>query len=284
MTVDDEFRKQVELVFQPLRLKASGAFPARAALSIRLEKQVPRQPGHASVNADSTDVSLFATAAVEMWHRAVHSFLISASLTKASPIWSSVSGYYSSHYSIRALAHMGGCFQLHRQKRVVTLELKGRRPLLTYSKKGPSDREHVLYWKVVKENPQFAKDDLYTENDSSGDRTDVGHRDYANYVDHLHPYPSFIPLTDEALKERVEQISSMELTSIPIPKRTKYPDLDAVQLIAYHRLVNFRQVVDEVLGGQNRFWKVQRAPSWVKDALDFQLTPRRGPDMPGSRS
>ena len=55
-----------------------------------------------TIPARQKELTYFAMAAVKMWLRAVHSFLISVSLTKASPIWSSVAGYYSSHYSIRA--------------------------------------------------------------------------------------------------------------------------------------------------------------------------------------
>ena len=61
------------------------------------------------------EIRMFATAAVEMWLRGIHSFLISAASTRVSPVWASISGYYASHYTIRAFAHLLGYFQLYRR-------------------------------------------------------------------------------------------------------------------------------------------------------------------------
>ena len=57
----------------------------------------------------------------------------------------------------------------------------------------------------------------------------------------------------------------------PLPRFSKFPDLEYVQVIAYHRIVRFRQLLDEVLGGKNRFWNVHRSPSFSVGYVDFQL-------------
>src|SRR5437660_12593671 len=63
--------------------------------------------------------SMLATAGVEMWHRAIHSFLWSIALTERSPMWASVLGYYASHFVMRAFAHAMGIFKSFTERRVV---------------------------------------------------------------------------------------------------------------------------------------------------------------------
>ena len=92
-------------------LKKPGWFPHPGSLAEELRKDI-NPKGGGSFRLSSVHSVLFATAAVEMWLRAVHSFLISSSLEKASPIWSSISGYYASHYVMRAFAHLHGHFLL----------------------------------------------------------------------------------------------------------------------------------------------------------------------------
>jgi hypothetical protein len=75
-----------------------------------------------------------------------------------------------------------------------------------------------------------------------------------------------------AVKNRVYKLSEIELASPPIPRVSKYPDVESVQLISYHRLIRFRDLVDTVIGGQNRFWSVYRNPPWAREFMDFQLT------------
>jgi len=215
--------------------------------------------------------AMFTTAAVEIWMRAVHSFLISASLTGASPIWASAAGYYSSHYSVRAFAHLLGYFQLYRRKRIARLELHAGKFVCYFDPKQATDREHRFYWKVVKQDQHFAADPLFTENDPEVDASDVGHRDRANYADHVCQLPKFRPLDVGSLRERVQFISDITFTVPPLPKRSKFPDVEGVQVVAYHRVVRFRQFLDAVLGGGNRFWTVHRSPSWTDGMIDFQL-------------
>lgn len=247
---------------------AAGSFPAPGTLSDLLSKHVDPASPTKTVAATRKILTCFATAAVEMWLRAVHSFLISASLTKASPIWSSVAGYYSSHYSVRAFAHLFGAFQLHKRRRIAYLDEGGGHVVL--EKKYGNDREHKFYWKFVSEHPQLANDPFFYPNQE--DQLDGGHRNKANYSDHICRYPVFQPLDLQFLKDKVEQISSIELSSVPVPRADAdhFPDIENTQIVAYHRLVKFRQLVDEICTG-NRFWKVQRTPTWCPDTLKFSV-------------
>ncbi len=276
MKIDPALQKRLEVTFAPLnKVGAEKAFPPPASLSAALEEVMPAK-GIPAVTVKPEIASRFATAAVEVWLRSVHSFVISASLTGASPIWASAAGYYASHYAVRAFAHLLGCFQLYRKKRIVRLALHAGKHVCTFDPKRGADREHRLYWRVVKEDPHFAADPLFTLNETDSDASDVAHRDRANYADHLFQFPNFRALDEATLRERVRFVSQIQCITPPIPRRSRFPDVEAVQLIAYHRLVKFRQFLDEVLGGGNRFWRVHRTPSWAGGIIDFQLTEQGG--------
>ena len=274
MKIDPALQAHITTAFAPLNDEAAvNAFPPPASLSQALNRALPAgSKGLESRNASQDVAKMFTTAAVDIWMRAVHSFLVSASLTEVSPIWASVAGYYSSHYSVRALAHLLGFFQLFTRKRIVQLELQGGRYVCTFDPKTPEGREHRIYWKIVKKDQHFAGDPFFTENNAVIDNSDVGHRDRANYADHLPQFPVFRPLDAIALKNRVDKISEIECSAPPIPRVSQYPDVGSVQIIAYHRLVRFRDLVDTIIGDQNRFWNVHRSPPWARDFIDYQLT------------
>jgi hypothetical protein len=266
--MDKELSKLVQIMFADLNSqRAASSFPAPGSLSDLLSRYVDPLSKTNAVPATRTIRTSFATAAVEMWHRAVHSFLISASLTEASPIWASVAGYYSSHYSIRAFAHLFGVFQLFRAKRIAHLDSGGGHVIL--EKKDANDREHKFYWKFVDAHPQLAKDPFFYVNRE--DQVDGGHRNKANYWDHICRYPAFRPLDTQFLSDRVERIASIEFSDVPVPSTDRFPDIDNVQIVAYHRLVKFRQLVDEALGDANRFWNVHRNPPWRPDSMKFSV-------------
>lgn len=263
---------QIQLMFNALKsVSASTSFPGPGALSSELNSIVDTTKGDYIEEVNQETIKKFATAGVEMWHRAVHSFLISSSLTKSSPIWSSVAGYYSSHYSIRAFAHLLGHFQLYKIKRIVQLEISGSKYYCHISTKKASGREHKVCWKLVKANPFFASDPFFTINDDNLSRSDGAHRNKANYQDHIGRFPIFQPLDEEYLKKRIYHISSIQLSDAPIPNIDSFPDIENVQLIAYHRMVRFRIFLDEILGGSNRFWSVNRRPKWCPAYFDFQI-------------
>jgi hypothetical protein len=141
----------------------------------------------------------------------------------------------------------------------------------SFEKKNANDGEHKLYWKLLKQNAAFASDKLFTLNDSSSEDSDVRHRNHANYADHIGGFVAFKPLDERATKERIEYISKIAFDTPPLPRFSQFPDVEYVQLIAYHRLVHFRRLLDEVLGGKNRFWSVHRNPSFASEFIDFQL-------------
>jgi hypothetical protein len=163
-----------------------------------------------------------------MWLRAVHSFLISASITEPSPIWSSVSGYYASYYSVRAFAHLFGHFQLFKAGRMAKIHYEGSRCVCKFSGKTVRDHEHKVYWKLVKQSVVFQGDDLFTENEAGANPSDVRHRNYANYADHLLTIPPFTPPNEDALKTRIEYISKISLDTPPLPSSERFPESAAL--------------------------------------------------------
>lgn len=270
--IDANFRNQIEVAFAPLNTAAAAnAFPPTASLADLLSRIHSAGPGAPSHHRDVMQAArMFTTASVNMWLRAVHSFLISASLTNVSPTWASVAGYYSSHYSIRAFAHLLGFFQSFNIKRIVRIELRSDGSYVCkFDRKRAGDREHTIYWKVVKRDPHFAADPFFTDN-ASGEVSDASHRERANYADHLPQFPTFRPLNGADLKERIDRISDIEVSVAPIPSLSRYPDLESVQIVAYHRLVRFRSLLDAVVV-ENRFWQVHREPAWARGFLDYQL-------------
>lgn len=262
--MDKDLETRLQIMFAGLnRQSAADAFPPAG----KLAELLSRHADAPSAAATPEMLKDFATAAVEMWLRSVHSFLISASLTKASPIWASVAGYYSSHYAVRAFAHLFGVFQLHHKRKIVRLDASGRH--LVFDKKNGGQGEHKFYWREVSEHPQLARDPFFYQN--LEDKADGGHRNRVNYWDHIGRYPVFQPLEAQVLKDRVQRISTMAFSSVPVPRididpEAFAPDVDNVQIIAYHRLVKFRQLLDEGCAG-NRFWRVQRTPAWCPSAL-----------------
>jgi len=267
----DTTSQQIETMFSRLRRKkAAYAIPAPGTLAAKLASVVETASSESTI-IDAPTLALFATASVEMWHRSVHSFLVSASLTKASPLWASVSGYYSSHYSIRAFAHLLGYFQLQSRRKILQVEVNCGQYICHIHRKQGGDREHKFYWKAVKNHARFAADPFFTKNEEGQPRSDGGHRSKANYIDHINQFPMFETLDEVYLKARVEKIAGVELSDAPIPTSDSYPDTDNVQLIAYHRMVKFRKFVDEALGNTNQFWKTHRKPKWCPHFLDFQI-------------
>lgn len=263
---------QIELMFQGLNTEAAANyFPEVSALSNELNRLVDLTREDYIISVNNQVVKKFATAAVEMWHRCIHSFLVSTSLTVTSPLWSSVTGYYSSHYCIRAFAHLLGHFQMYKGRRIVELQIRGSSYSCNVTKKNGGDREHKIAWKIVKAYPLFSTDPFFTLNNDSLPESDGAHRNKANYADHIGRFPNFHPLDENYLRKRISQIANMEFSTAPIPNANKYPDLESVQVIAYHRLVRFRMFLDEILSNSNRFWRVNRNPNWATGYLNYQM-------------
>jgi len=274
----DDTTKQIVATFKQLpRRSAENAFPRSGGLADSLAKAAPDN-GRGSVRVGVEVPRMFATAAIDIWLRGTHSLLVSASLADASPIWACVTSYYASHYSVRAFAHLLGHFQLHRKKCVTRLSFSNKEFACTFRQKTRTDSEHQFYWKVVKETSPFNNDPLFTSNN---DRDDVGEsrlRGFANYIDNLRNLPPFQSLNKPAIRQRLQRIAAIELSTYPALSRDNFPDLENSQLLAYHRIVRFRKHLDELLGTDVRFWSTHRQPDWVDGMLDFQLVVPRGMD------
>jgi hypothetical protein len=160
---------------------------------------------------------------------------------------------------------------LFRDKCIVRLNLQKGKFICTFDPKKAKDREHHFYWKVVNQDMHFGSDPLFTLPNIIDDASDIGHRDWSNYTDHIARFPNFKEVKKEVLQNRVERISQMSLSTPPIPRISRFPDTESVQVIAYQRFIRFRQFVDEIVGSSNRFWKVNRTPSWAREVMDFQL-------------
>jgi hypothetical protein len=274
--MNEQLQVRLRTAFDRLNtVAAERAFPRMRALSSELEDAIPHTTNSTRITPATAE--LFATASVDMWLRAVHTFLMSASLTKASPLWASVSGYFSSHYSMRAFAHLLGYFLLFRRRTIVRWSLDDGHHVCSFTSHGGRQTEHKLYWNWVKHDGHFDTDPMFCEYDLSADASDARHRGWANYSDHLFAYcPSFHVLTRKELRERIQLISRIEFQDPPIPDINRFIDLESVQIVAYHRIVRYRQFLDEALGGANRFWKVHRNPKFVSGLINFQLTEPRG--------
>ena len=269
--MNSDLSTQITVMFRALNNKsAANAFPEPRTLATLLKSRCA--PYAVDIIAAKTpDLQVFATAAVEMWLRSIHSFLISASLTEASPIWASVAGYYSSHYAVRAFAHLFGLFHLHQDKRLIQLKRDGTGFVFEITRKNGGDREHKLYWKYLAEHKELKGDPFFYPNREDIPQSDGSHRNRANYADHIHAFPIFRPLSEDYLAHRIQKIAEIEFSAVPIPNADKFADLATVQILAYHRIVKFRKLLDEVVGTDNRFWAVQRNPSWKPKDLTFEV-------------
>ena len=265
--------KVEQLFAEYRRANVSLGFPAVSSLSDRLnrEAQSARSSNRTEFQGDRALARLFASAAIEMWHRAVHSFLISSALTETSAIWAAVAGYYASHYVVRGHAHLLGRFLLYRHKQVAALGLRNGSFVCTLLRKGGSYREHKAYWKMVRESAEFSGDPFFSTDSEAIPLSDGAHRNKANYADHLANFASIKLSTSNEVVRRIQRIAEIELSSVPLPSSDRYPDLENVQVIAYHRIVRFRSFLDELLGDTNKFWNAHRQPNWCNAFIDFQI-------------
>jgi len=260
----------VTKVFDQLNLQGPEHLPQSGALARTLRKHIKDRG--MQFNLRATDAALFGSAAVEMWLKAVHSFLISTSVMKASPVWSAVSGYYASHYIMRAFSHLFGHFILRRDKQVVEMTLN--RGYFCDIKKKNKLVEHQYYWELPHGEFGIAGNALFSTNPPIKDDSETSdgfHRVYANYFDHVDRFPEFTPLDEAFLRARVDRISELVTDSPKVPDNAKFPDLDAVHVLAYARIIRFRKFLDEAIDPRNRFWSFYRKPSWFSKYMDFQI-------------
>lgn len=270
MLIDYPSADQVfELSFRKLdKPSAKMEFPKPGTLSKEFSALLDSSTA-VTATLPHSKCQMLASASVEMWHRAIHSFLWSVALTEASPLWASVSGYYASHFVMRAFAHSLGFFKSFTKRKVIQIVMKnGHFVLLELDHR--DNGEHAFYWKVVKGYPKFASNPLFRENSERNMDSDSAHRNFANYTDHIN---SFIPIKFSPLEdvtENVEKISRIRLHSVDKPSREGYPDLQNVQILAFQRIVAFHDFLDDRVSN-NQFWRAHRRPSWCKDIMLFQV-------------
>ena len=214
---------------------------------------------------------MLASAGVEMWHRAIHSFLWSVALTRSSHLWASVCGYYASHFVMRAFAHSMGIFKSFKRRTVFQVLVNAGHfvcsPLTWDSRK---QGEHPFYWKAVKGHPRLLNNLLFRENSERDPTSDSAHRTFANYSDHVN---SFVPLSmpsADAIAQDVERICQIRRHSITAPSRDAYPDLRNVQILAFQRIITFHDFLDDLVPN-NQFWRAHRRPHWCAHVMQFQL-------------
>ena len=257
---------RMRAVFDPLATAASASMPAPGFLSSTLSKVIQNKPV-GDVRVPKEIGRAFGSASVDMWHRSIHSFLVSCAISHSSPVWSSVAGYYASHYAVRAIAHALGLIQLHSAKRIVTFQSITQ--CIVSAKRG-NDREHQYYWNAVKSSDLISTDPWFCYNKNDG-RADVSHRDFANYMDHVGLFPNSGLLPKDELGFRVDRISKLNITDPPTPQSDSFPRVLDVQILAYRRLVKYRRLMDEHVGNANRYWRVHRQPTWVEPYVNFQI-------------
>ena len=244
-----------------------------------LEKNAPKESGAKNLHRD--EASHFATAAVDIWLRGVHSFLISTALTEASPIWASVRNIILVTMSSVPSPIPSVTFSYFVSRRLPDWStIQVNTSAFFETKERLRVGEHQLYWRLVKATKAFEGDDLFTDNNQEADEFDVRHRNHANYSDHLFQYPQFFVAKEDTIKNRIEHISKIAVDTAPLPRIDKFPDLEYVQLIAYHRIVRFRRLLDDVLEGKNAFWERHRTPDFASGYIDFQLTEGTGLAQP----
>lgn len=275
MPIDYSAADQVfELSFGKLdRPSARMEFPKPGTLSRRFSELIAGSAVGATLSHQHSQ--MLASAGVEMWHRAIHSFLWSVALTESSPLWSSISGYYASHFVMRAFAHSMGIFKSFTRRMAIQVVIRNGH--FTCVQLSDSGGEHAFYWKVVKGHPALLPNPLFRENNErednkKEDRSDAIHRNFANYSDHLDSFRAVSFPGNDEFEDRLEKISRIRRYSVtaPTPQRDDFPDIAKVQVLAFQRIVAFHDFLDAKVSG-NRFWRAHRRPTWCKDILSFQV-------------
>jgi len=260
----------IKLLFNELRGENLDRFPAPESLSSSLARLA--SPGPVTIHR--REATLFVTASIEMWNRAVHSLVVAASTMRSSKIWSSVSGYYASHYIMRAFAHLFGFFALYRQKKYWETSFSHGAFTCSAVKglKQGEKKEHTFYWLHAFRRPEFAGETpLFSENDDRLVPSDSSHRGYASYIDHLGNFVPVVPMTEVQLKTAIIDIAkTFEDAPLELPNRSQKPlDVATVLGLAYRRIARYREFLDSLLGLRNRYWTAHRTPIWCRGVVGF---------------
>lgn len=219
------------------------------------------------------EAHILATASVEMWHRSIHSFLWAIALTDRSPLWASITGYYASHFVMRAFAYSMGIFKSFCLHKAIQITLQSGHCVATVLEgKKYQKGEHSFYWMAVKDHPNLNSNPLFRDNYERDPKSDSAHRTYANYMDHINSFVPLDLLERDHIKETVERISRIRVNSITNTaiELGVYPDVKTVQILAYQRIIAYRDFFDQKLS-DNRFWQAHRTPNWCRDTMLYQV-------------
>ncbi len=243
-------------------------FPRRGSLSNMVSNLIGKQ----DATLQHRDAHLLASASVEMWHRAIHSFLLSVAVTDHSPLWASVAGYYSSHFIMRAFAHSMGLFKSFTRRAAVQVVRRNGSFYCDQLETGLNQGEHLFYWRVVSEHPAFEHNGLFRTNNIRSSKSESFHRTTANYTDHLNDFTSLAFPNEEDMKDSVQRISRIQvnLGTSPSIELDGFPDIINVQVLAYQRIIAYRDFFDQKLSA-NRFWQAHRTPNWCRDTMLYQV-------------
>jgi hypothetical protein len=257
------------------RLRRSDAIPEPRSLSQLLTARL--QTG-GPVRLNDGEATLFMTAAIDMWHRSVHSFILSVALTRVSILWSSVSGYYASHYSVRALAHLHGFFAVFHRRTFLEMSFAGGRYNCNPANISHNQRrEHQFYWSAVNGLLPFGDAGIFPANLETNLRADVSHRNHANYADHLNRLTRIDNVSADELRDRIVHVASTALEGqADQPDRDRFPDLASVMNLAYLRIYYFREYLDGLLPPRNPFWRAARETAWFMNVMRFPPRPATG--------
>lgn len=266
----------LEVSFRHLRSRPATSWPARAALSNRINGLL-KASGSTDPEFPNSDCHLFASASIELWHRAIHSFLVATAMRQTSPIWASVSGYYASHFVMRAVAHALGVFKCYAVAKHVQVIIDNGKLICT-STKASGLSEHEFYWQVVKSHSHFKGLPTFRTNGKKDLKADSSHRVFANYLDHIDAFRTLQEFQIPAIRQAVRRISAFDRHIVTEVNRGSYPDIENVLILAYQRIVEFREFIDARVGS-NRFWKVHRDPAWCQQQMVYFLRETQLPEV-----
>ncbi len=208
-----------------------------------------------------------------MWERALQSLIVALAVSNLSEIWACSIGYYASHYSMRAFAHLFGYFALYRRRLLIELTSLGNRYRCTAISGLPGGRrEHRFYWTVTRRLLPFVNDALFTDNDEQVAKSDAAHRGVASYADHLNRFAAFESVDKDWMRRVLSELAHTALAneaSVDLPDSSSFPQLAAVLSVAYLRIYRFREHLDLLLGRPGRFWDRHRTPEWCTDLIAF---------------
>ncbi len=237
----------------------SQSYPRYGELIEHIENLKRKAGNEIIVPIDITCLRLFMTASIDMWHRAINCFLISVAAKDNNDPWAGVSGYYSSHYVMRAFNYLFcelnsniGVYELKQSKSGYYLHRKNKK----------RKQEHLYCWNVVFakfKNPLFYAC-------TQVDKNDQGHRNFASYMDHLNPLESVLNVDNHELSLRIGRIS--HITPTP-PDKNFYPQLDNVQSMAFNRIIFYKNWMDQNIGPTTNYWSIHRDPKWCRGVMEY---------------